>query len=469
MLALKDHRHTIPVMTRTSLLTSLLRAQRHPFLIIDADTHIRLVNDAVHRVFGMRQADLAGCPCCRLDVTAQSDCRHQRFFRDLEPYTETHALIGLNGAAQFAQVQGFPVLDEEGCVYLGESLRLLTPDTIALDGESIVGSSAVTQTLIRSLVQSAATDVSVLLHGETGSGKELAAEYIHRHSSRASGPFVVVDCTVLSEDLVESELFGHVKGAFTGAVGHKTGLLELADKGTLFLDEIGDLPLSQQPKLLRALETGHFRPVGSTQTRRTDVRVVSATHQDLGQLIQRSAFRQDLFYRLAVFPIEIPPLRARREDIPKIVEHILLNISSTSGSSYRLCREAMRKLLSYDYPGNVRELRNIIHLAAAMSPNHEIVEDCIHLPMASSTPVRTCSTPPSGSLNFGRRKTDYQHLEQLSPIETAEADYILDLLRQHHGRRKDVAERLSISERTLYRKLKRYGLNTPGETMRNGS
>jgi two-component system, NtrC family, response regulator AtoC len=309
-------------MTRTSLFSSLLRAQRQPLLIIDADARIRFVNAAVHEVFGLTQADLADCPCCRLDVTAQSDCRHRRFFHDLEPYSETHALIGPKGAPQFVQIQGFPVLDEEGRVYLGESLRLLKPGAAPVDGEAIVGTSAVTQTLIRALVQSAASDVSILLHGETGSGKELAAEYIHRHSPRASGPFVVVDCTVLSEDLVESELFGHVKGAFTGAVGHKTGLLELADKGTLFLDEIGDLPLSQQPKLLRALESGQFRPVGATQTRHADVRVVSATHQDLRQLVQSGAFRQDLFYRLAVFPIEIPPLRARREDIPRIVERI---------------------------------------------------------------------------------------------------------------------------------------------------
>lgn len=451
-------------MTRTSLFSSLLRAQRQPLLIIDADARIRFVNAAVHEVFGLTQADLADCPCCRLDVTAQSDCRHRRFFHDLEPYSETHALIGPKGAPQFVQIQGFPVLDEEGRVYLGESLRLLKPGAAPLDGEAIVGTSAVTQTLIRALVQSAASDVSILLHGETGSGKELAAEYIHRHSPRASGPFVVVDCTVLSEDLVESELFGHVKGAFTGAVGHKTGLLELADKGTLFLDEIGDLPLSQQPKLLRALESGQFRPVGATQTRHADVRVVSATHQDLRQLVQSGAFRQDLFYRLAVFPIEIPPLKARREDIPRIVERILLDIASTSGTGYRVSREAMRKLLLYDYPGNVRELRNIIHLAAAMSPNREITEDSIRLPASAVSPAHACPTT-----TFGRRKTDHQQFDQLSPIETAEADYILDLLRQHRGRRKEVAERLSISERTLYRKLKRYGLNTSPETTSNAS
>lgn len=452
-------------MTRTSLLSSLLRAQRQPFLIIDAEARIRFVNEAVRGVFGLAPADLADCPCCRLDVTAQTECRHRRFFRDLEPYSETHALIGPKGAPQFAQIQGFPVLDEEGRVYLGESLRLLQPDAVALNDATIVGTSAVTQTLIRSLVQSAATDVSVLLHGETGSGKELAAEYIHRHSPRASGPFVVVDCTVLSEDLVESELFGHVKGAFTGAVGHKTGLLELADKGTLFLDEIGDLPLSQQPKLLRALESGQFRPVGSTQTRHADVRVVSATHQDLRQLVQNGTFRQDLFYRLAVFPIEIPPLRARREDIPRILERILLDIAATSGTGYRVSKEAMRKLLLYDYPGNVRELRNIIHLAAAMSPNHEICEESIRLPASSSavSPAPACPT------TFGRRKTDHRHFDRLSPIETAEADYILDLLRQHRGRRKEVAERLAISERTLYRKLKRYGLNTSPETTSNTS
>ena len=448
-------------MTPNSLLSSLSRAQRHPFLIIGVDGRICRVNGALEAVFGLRQADLADCHCCRLDFAPQADCRHRRFFRDLEPYSETHALVLPSGEPCFAQVQGFPVLDEEGQIHLGESVRLLTP---AASKSAIIGSSASIQTLKATLAQSAATEVSVLLHGETGAGKELAAEYIHRHSPRAAGPFVVVDCTVLSEDLVESELFGHVKGAFTGAVGNKVGLLELADKGTLFLDEIGDLPLSQQPKLLRALETGQFRPVGATKTRHTDVRVISASHRDLGGLAQRGEFRQDLFYRLAVFPIEIPPLRARREDIPEIVEHILLELSAASGARYRIQGEAMRKLLLYDYPGNVRELRNIIHFAAAMNPNHEITAESVRLPDPGLGLSRAHVVCPTAA---HRHMTP--HLPHtLSPIESAEASYILDLLRQHHGRRKDVAERLSISERTLYRKLKRYRLNTPGEPTNNG-
>ncbi|MBK1724736.1 sigma-54 interaction domain-containing protein [Thiocystis violacea] len=445
-------------MPQTPLLASLSRAQRHPFLIVDADCRIRLVNRALETSFGLRSADLSDCPCCRLDVTPQTDCRHRRFFRDLEPYSETQALILPNGETCRAQIQGFPVLDEESRIYLGESLRLLTsPPSKSV----IVGSSATTQTFKKALAQSAATDTSVLLHGETGAGKELAAEYVHRHSPRAAGPFVIVDCTVLSEELVESELFGHVKGAFTGALSNKIGLLELADKGTLFLDEIGDLPLSQQPKLLRALETGHFRPVGATKTRRTDVRVVSASHQDLAALVQRGQFRQDLFYRIAVFPITIPPLRARREDIPELVETILLEISATSGKRYRIHKNAMRKLLQYDYPGNIRELRNIIHLSTAMTSDQEITAEAIRLPDPGALRISSCPA-------VEHRHMDPHLVETLTPIESMEASYILDLLRQNHGRRKDVAERLAISERTLYRKLKRYRLNTTDESANNG-
>lgn len=444
--------------TRSLTLSSLLLAQRKPFLIVAADGLIRDVNAPLIDAFGLERAALIGAPCCRLEAEAVDDCRHRRFFRDLEPYVETHALCARDGVVSHAQIQGFPVIDEDGRVYLGESLHLPTGQSDAARG--MVGDSQALRDLQRELTRAAATEAAVFLHGETGSGKELAAEFIHRLSRRARGPFVVVDCTVLSEDLFESELFGHVKGAFTGAIGNKTGLFELADTGTLFFDEIGELPLSQQPKLLRALETGVFRPVGATKSRRADVRVLSATHQDLYAMTQGGEFRRDLYYRLAVLPVEIPPLRARREDIPALVEHLLQEVTNEN-RCYRVGKEAMRKLLLYDYPGNIRELRNLLHLAAALSPDGIVTPDLIRLPerqdgTTGSAPNSTSAPTPDP------RDPRFEHL---SPIEAAEAGYILDLLHRHHGSRTEVAASMSISERTLYRKLKRYGLNAPATSV----
>ncbi|MBN2885142.1 MAG: sigma-54-dependent Fis family transcriptional regulator, partial [Chromatiaceae bacterium] len=305
--------------------------------------------------------------------------------------------------------------------------------------------------------QAAATEAAVLLHGETGSGKELAADFIHRHSARARAPLVIVDCTVLSEDLFESELFGHLKGAFTGAHSDKTGLLELADGGTLFLDEIGELPLSQQPKLLRALESGSFRPVGATRARQARVRVVSATHRDLRAMVERGDFRQDLYYRLAVLPIALPPLRERREDIPLLVEHLLAELTPPGRPRPRLDAQALAKLLAHDFPGNVRELRNLVHLAAALSPSGAIGPESIRLPLPGP------GAPPPSAV----RATPLE-LDGLSPLEAAEARQILDLMQTHHGNRRAVAGALAISERTLYRKLRRYRLNSPGEAPTRG-
>lgn len=425
-------------------LQRLLETQRQPFLILDAECRVAGINSALKRALGDVPDAWWGKTCCCRDIDPEPTCRHQTFFRDLEPYVEIRTLNLADGSRQNVQAQGFPLMDFDGTLYLGESLRF--PESRP-DGGDMVGRSNGIEDLRRLLTQAGSTDVPVLLRGETGSGKELAAQYLHRHSSRADEPFVVVDCTVLNEDLFESELFGHVKGAFTGAAGDKTGLFELADKGTLFLDEVGELPLSQQPKLLRALESGTFRRVGATDTRRSDVRVVSATHQDLEAHIRAGGFRQDLFYRLAVLPLPVPPLRERREDVPELAERILQQISESSGRPHRLNRDALIKLLSYHYPGNIRELRNLLHLAATLSGGEEITAEDIQLPESTTQPDEPSTNIPTADFSG------------LSPVEAAEAGYILELMQRHNGSRKQVAAGMNVSERTLYRKLKRYGLN----------
>jgi transcriptional regulator with GAF, ATPase, and Fis domain len=228
----------------------------------------------------------------------------------------------------------------------------------------IVGRSNMIRPVLRKMAQVAATDATVLITGETGTGKELVARAIHRESARRDRALVKVNCAALSPTLIESELFGHEKGSFTGAVGRKIGRFELADGGTLFLDEIGELPMEVQPKLLRVLQDGEFERLGSAQSIKADVRVIAATNRDLSQEVRAGRFRMDLFYRLNVYPIIVPPLRQRQEDIPLLVEHFVRVLSKKMGKEITsVAPSALEALRSYHWPGNVRELANVIERA----------------------------------------------------------------------------------------------------------
>ena len=250
-------------------------------------------------------------------------------------------------------------------------------------------------------------------------------------SRRATKPFVAVDCSGLAETLFESELFGHERGAFTGAVARKTGLVEAAAGGTLFIDEVGDIPLSIQVKLLRLLETGTFRRVGSTELRRADIRVVSATHRPLADMVRDGSFRQDLFYRLNIFPIHLPPLRERRDDIVPLAEALLARVAG--GRQLRLGRAAIGWLRDYAFPGNVRELRNLLERACLLCDGDEI--DLRHLPDA-----RAITLPLARGGAGGPSALSDQQLQEMA--------------RSFPGSRKELARHLGISERTLYRRLK---------------
>jgi transcriptional regulator with GAF, ATPase, and Fis domain len=246
--------------------------------------------------------------------------------------------------------------------YLQEEVRL------ASGSGTILGKSAGVHRVLEQIDMVAPTDATALIFGETGVGKELVARAIHERSLRRDRPLVKINCTAIPRELFESEFFGHIKGAFSGALRDRIGRFQLADGGTLFLDEIGELPLAMQPKLLRVLQDGEFEPVGSDRPRHVDVRIIAATNRDLRRLVHAGQFREDLYYRLSVFPIEVPPLRERKDDIPLLARHFLEAASRRfSRSGLHLTTSQLRQLQNYDWPGNVRELQNVIERAVITS------------------------------------------------------------------------------------------------------
>ncbi len=291
----------------------------------------------------------------------------------------------------------------------------------------------------------APAESTVLITGESGTGKELVAHAIHQAGPRRAERFVAVDCCTLQETLFESELFGHERGAFTGADRRKPGLIEAAAGGTLFLDEIGDIGAALQAKLLRVLETGRFRRVGATADLRADVRVVAATNRDLPKMVEDGQFRADLYYRLSALVIEVPPLRERAQDIPLLVRHFATR-AARDGDPPEFSDTALAQLCQYPWPGNVRELRNVVERVALLSPRGQRIENW-HLP-AVRLPQREVAAG-----------TDVDRLLQGEPtLDEVERRYLTLLLERHGGNRRRVAEVLGISERTAYRMIERFGL-----------
>ncbi len=312
----------------------------------------------------------------------------------------------------------------------------------------IVGQGAAVQALRQQIATAAPTNGRVLIHGENGSGKELVARAIHQHSTRAAEPFVEVNCAAIPEELIESELFGHEKGAFTGAVARRRGKFELANGGTLFLDEIGDMTLKTQAKVLRALEEQAFERVGGKDTTKVDVRVIAASNKNLPELIERGRFRDDLFYRLSVIPIEVPPLRERKEDIPLLINHFIGRFAAENGKRVKtISVEALAYFQSYDWPGNIRELRNMVERLVIMTPGDVIGSD--DLP----APLRPKDLAVGG--DGGRERT----LKEAR--EAFERAYILGELRSNDWNMTRTAARLGIERSHLYRKIKAYSITPP--------
>jgi len=307
--------------------------------------------------------------------------------------------------------------------------------------DGIVGNSPILQKVLRQVAIVAPTGATVLLQGETGTGKELIARAIHKLSSRRDRSFVRMNCAAIPSGLLESELFGHEKGAFTGALIQKRGRFELADHGTLFLDEIGDISLELQPKLLRAVQEQEFERLGSVRTIQVNVRMIAATHRDLGSMIQDGSFREDLFYRLNVFPIEIPPLRERREDIPLLVNYFVSKLSKQMGKSIQSVPEqVMQVLVDNPWRGNVRELANCLERAVILTRGDELEVSLTELRNSAGTGTVSMSAPT---------------------FQQAEYNVILSALRAAAGRlagKGGAAERLGLKRTTLQNKIRRLGI-----------
>jgi formate hydrogenlyase transcriptional activator len=320
-----------------------------------------------------------------------------------------------------------------------ERFRSGEPDDRDRQFDHIVGNSPALESTLEEVERVAPTDSTVLVLGETGTGKELIARTIHSLSARCGRPFVKLNCAAIPFDLLESELFGHEKGAFTGAIAQKVGRFEMADTGTLFLDEIGDLPLAVQPKLLRVLQEQEFERLGSGRTHRVNVRLVAATHRDLAQMVARNEFRTDLYYRLNVFPVMVPPLRERREDIRRLVLHFVEVFARRMGKRIdQIPEPTMRALIAYNWPGNVRELQNLVERAVIRSDNGV-------LPNPLSTPERNASTPAVVHGTF----------------RDHEAALILQTVRSVGGMiggPNGAAARLGLKRTTLITKMKKLGI-----------
>ena len=315
--------------------------------------------------------------------------------------------------------------------------------------ENIVGHSTSLRQVLEQVEKVADTDSTVLITGESGTGKELIARALHFNSRRADRMFVTVNCGALPEELLESELFGHVKGAFTNAVAHREGRFSLANSGTIFLDEIGDMSPTLQVKLLRVLQDRTFEPVGSSRTVRVNVRVVAATNQDLEVAIREKRFREDLFYRLNVIPIETPPLRERRDDIPLLVQHFLEIMRREKGRPIEsISSDALKLLCAYDWPGNVRQLENVVEQISVLSSEREIrVED---LPAQLRAPKEP--------LPFEAPRVSSQGLAFNDVVERIQRDLILQALELSHGNKNRAAQLLGLNRTTLLEKMKKMNL-----------
>ncbi len=433
-------------------LTAFLEGLPEPHILFDAQYRILAANAAYRRehspersVVGRHCYEVShhfAVPCdqagesCPLAQSRQSGQRERVLHLHHSPNGE-----------QYVNIELTPLPGEDGQpAFFVEKMEPLRVAQGRPSAQGLIGRSEAFQGMLALVARVAPSRASVLLLGESGTGKELVARALHEASPRSGQPLVAVDCSSLPENLFESELFGHERGAFTGAATSRGGLIEAASGGTLFLDEVGDIPLPMQVKLLRLLETGTYRRVGSTELRHADIRVVAATHRDIDAMVQDGRFREDLYYRLSTFPIRLPPLRERRGDVALLASALLERVAAPRRLT--LAPSALVLLATQAFPGNVRELRNLLERTALLCDGDVIEAE--HVRQAIATGRRP-----------GTARSAAAPLDTGQNLRSLELAALRETVARHTGSRAELAQRLGISERSLYRKLKALGIH-PG-------
>jgi len=432
-------------------------------IVIDDEGNIQLWNPAMTEITGFGADEMLGQSLFRL--RAPSCVNSHRIASLMEPEDESSCvngcecrMLGKNGEAIPVLINARSLRDAGGLVIgvlltvtdfrpveqLRQRVEALQSEAEISGGDfaGMVGRSDRMVEFFRLLRLAAGSDATVLLLGESGTGKELAAAAIHQHSQRHKGPLVKVNCGALPENLLESELFGHVKGAFTGAVKDRVGRFDVADGGTIFLDEIGELSMAMQVKLLRVLQLGEFERVGDSVTRRVDVRVIAATNRDLAAEVREGKFREDLYYRLRVFPMQLPPLRERRSDIAALLVHFIAVFNSKTGRNLAgISPEALRRCVDYDWPGNIRELENAVEYAFVVCPAGAVIEpEYLPAEILAGKSGRQSMLPAGIPSRLPQRQPEHAEL--------------LRVLAECGGNKAEVARRFGVSRTLIWKWLK---------------
>jgi len=428
-------------------------------LTIDLEGRIQYANKAMQELIGYPEKALIGKRCEKFvqsNICASKDCILRRSLEKREKISNFETfLINRDGRRIPVNINTDLLYDESGNIIgivevfrdISQIKELEERLTDVYQFNNIVTKDRRMKEILSILPSVAQSKSTVLIQGESGTGKELIAKAIHNNSPRKDKPFVAVNCAAIPETLIESELFGHVKGAFTGAHQDRVGRFELANHGTIFLDEIGDMSLSTQAKLLRVIQEEKFERVGGSKTIAVDVHIIAATNKNLLKLVREGKFREDLYYRISVFPITLPPLRERKEDIPLLITHFVDKFNKEMGKSINnIAPQAMKVLMNYFYPGNIRELRNIIEHAFVCSRGNTILPE--HLPQELVYIDEHREVAPEGS-----------------SLTTVEKEWIVKVLEKSGWRYQEAAKRLGISRTTLWRKLKTYGLTSGKENV----
>jgi len=443
----------------------ILNTMSDGLMVVSPDGTILMVNQAFENIIGYNREELIGRSCTLLHCDTCAAARSEGKGRwcglfEQETATRIPCLFMRKDGSYVHALKNAAILRDAAGRVLGavetftdiselarrdEKIHQLSRLVDATgDFHGLVGKSGLMQQVFDLTRKAAQSEAPVIIYGESGTGKELVAHAIHALGPRKTGPFITCNCAALNESLLESELFGHVKGAFTGAYTHRQGRFEAAHRGDIFLDEIGDIPAAIQVKLLRVLETKQFERVGDLRPIATDVRIITATHRNLESLVEQGTFREDLFFRINIIPIHLPPLRERLEDIPLLVEHFLQQLRRTSGKAITgLTREAMEVLLDWPWPGNVRELKGALEYAAVVAEAGVITP--AHLPPKMSC-GRSCQPAP----------------ERTGAPAGAEADEktaLIAALRQAGGNQSRAAALLGVSRVTVWHRMKRYGID----------